>query len=638
MEYEPNYNSRQIMNASMEKELAQYLATCSTMNYGLTFPDARKFSFELAVANSLKIPPNWIKNSMAGKDWMSSFIKRHHLSLRKPEPCSLARNTSFNQHNVNEFMKNLQTVFEREPSLAVEPNRIYNLDETAVTTVCSPPRIIAAKGTHQVNKVTSTERGEMTTLCCMVNASGNFLPPAMIFPRVNFKDEFVKDAPPSTLGLAAKSPWMTGLLFVKVLEHFVKYAKCTKEEKALLILDNHASHLHPNVIEFAIDNGVILLTLPPHCSHRMQPLDVSVFGPFNTYYASAMESFHMHYPGVFVKLKDIGKFVNEAFNRSMTPSNIQSGFRKPGIYPFNKHAFSDADFAPSAITEKEDPTKDNNASLETQLTIDLPTTSATSEPSTSTGIYHEAGPKQLPQASEGTKVRPNDASNSHSTISGGTSHKADSIRYVSPEMIRSYPKKAADEGNQKRKRKAKKSIIATDPNVEQLPAPTVAATNKAGSKPKKKKSGQLATEDDEDRTSDEDIAEVIDKLDDSDDEYDEETDGVGRDVIIVELGVVKQVAEGDHVIVEYETTADAVVYYVAKVLDVRSNECVSISCLRRVMSDTYKFGMPVVPDINEVKLNQLRYILPTPASHGGTQRQQSVYQFDCFFPTNINIR
>ena len=43
----------------MEKELVDYLATCSTMNYCLKFFDACQFSFELAVANSVKAPPNW---------------------------------------------------------------------------------------------------------------------------------------------------------------------------------------------------------------------------------------------------------------------------------------------------------------------------------------------------------------------------------------------------------------------------------------------------------------------------------------------------------------------------------------------------------------------------------------------------
>ena len=43
------------------------------------------------------------------------------------------------------------------------------------------------------------------------------------------------------------------------------------------ILDNHESHLSIPLIYYCRDNGVILLTLPPHCSHRLQSLDLSVW-------------------------------------------------------------------------------------------------------------------------------------------------------------------------------------------------------------------------------------------------------------------------------------------------------------------------------------------------------------------------
>lgn len=33
---------------------------------------------------------------------------------------------------------------------------------------------------------------------------------------------------------------------------------------------------------YARENGIVLLTLPPHCQHRMQPLDVGVYGPFKS--------------------------------------------------------------------------------------------------------------------------------------------------------------------------------------------------------------------------------------------------------------------------------------------------------------------------------------------------------------------
>ena len=52
----------------------------------------------------------------------------------------------------------------------------------------------------------------------------------------------------------------------------------------LLLLDNHQSHISLEVIKIAEENGLNILTFPPHCSHRLQPLDICLFGPFKAFY------------------------------------------------------------------------------------------------------------------------------------------------------------------------------------------------------------------------------------------------------------------------------------------------------------------------------------------------------------------
>lgn len=47
----------------------------------------------------------------------------------------------------------------------------------------------------------------------------------------------------------------------------------------MLILDGHASHISTAAIEFCIRQKIILLCLPAHTTHILQPLDVGVFGP-----------------------------------------------------------------------------------------------------------------------------------------------------------------------------------------------------------------------------------------------------------------------------------------------------------------------------------------------------------------------
>jgi hypothetical protein len=64
--------------------------------------------------------------------------------------------------------------------------------------------------------------------------------------------------------------------------------KPCKEDPALLILDNYESHLSVTAINVAKENGIVMLTLPPHTSHTLQPLDRTVFGPYKAYYNACL--------------------------------------------------------------------------------------------------------------------------------------------------------------------------------------------------------------------------------------------------------------------------------------------------------------------------------------------------------------
>lgn len=95
-----------------------------------------------------------------------------------------------------------------------EPQRIFNSDETACSTVQKPPNIIAKKGMKQVGQV--TKKGKLVTICCFINATGNTLPPAFVFPRATTTNFFIHGAPYGSLSLVHKSGWMTA-------ENFLRY-------------------------------------------------------------------------------------------------------------------------------------------------------------------------------------------------------------------------------------------------------------------------------------------------------------------------------------------------------------------------------------------------------------------------------
>lgn len=101
---QPGFTNRQILSKRHEDELEAYLVHMSKMYYGLTVVQLRKVAYQFAKANKMKYPSSWDHSQQAGRDWYRGFLERQQtLSLRTPEPTSLARATAFNKHTVAEF-------------------------------------------------------------------------------------------------------------------------------------------------------------------------------------------------------------------------------------------------------------------------------------------------------------------------------------------------------------------------------------------------------------------------------------------------------------------------------------------------------------------------------------------------------
>ena len=236
-----------------------------------------------------------------------------------------------------------------------EPGRIYNVDETALVTVHKPPKIIAAKGAKQVGQITSGERGTLVTMCGTINAQGNHIPPLMIFPRVHFRNTMLTGAPPGSLGLANPSGWMNGEIFLTWVDHFIKHSNSSLENPSLLLMDNHCSHVTIQAIDKAKEHGITLLTFPPHTSHKLQPLDRTVYGPLKRYYNTACNDWQLANPGRPITIHDIGQCLGKAFPRAFTPENITAGFRCTGICPFDQEIFREEEFLSAYVTDRELP-------------------------------------------------------------------------------------------------------------------------------------------------------------------------------------------------------------------------------------------------------------------------------------------
>ncbi|XP_049782431.1 uncharacterized protein LOC126184110 [Schistocerca cancellata] len=286
--------------------------------------------------NGKSVPQNWEREKMAGLEWLRAFMKRNRLSLRTPEQTSISRAASFTEVNVKVFFDNLICLTAK---YKFEPQDIYNLDETAATAVQKQPKVLAHTGCRTVGQSTSAERESLVTMVAIISASGTAVPTFLVFPRMHFKDHMLHNAPPGSVDGATASGWMNSELFLPVLQHFVKHERTTKEHPKLMILDNDESHTSIAAISYAKENAIILLTLPPHTSHKLQPLDVGVFASFKK--LCNTECFDlMADTGRSITIYDVAGLVGRAFPLAFTSRNICSGFWACGIEPLNSGLFN----------------------------------------------------------------------------------------------------------------------------------------------------------------------------------------------------------------------------------------------------------------------------------------------------------
>ena len=116
------------------------------------------------------------------------------------------------------------------------------------------------------------------------------------------------------------------------------FEPCTRPKagrgRRLLIVDGHSSHVNMEFIRTCDRLKIVLLILPPHSTHRLQPLDCGCFLPLSTNYTVEITNV-MHKSGGLVSLtkRKFWSAFKPAWDRAMSEENIKSSWAKTGIWP-----------------------------------------------------------------------------------------------------------------------------------------------------------------------------------------------------------------------------------------------------------------------------------------------------------------
>ncbi|CAG7693750.1 unnamed protein product [Allacma fusca] len=334
-----------VFNKEQEEELVSYLISLANRFYGMTRQGIGELAFRIAERNGIIHP---FQNGTAGEDWIYGFLRRHqNLSLRTGTPLSIARIARFTRPAVYRFFNILEEIILAK---GFNEHTIFNVDETGVTLVPSrSPKRIAQRGCRNVSVLVAAERGSLCTIICCVSANGRYIPPLFTFPQSCGNVDMAKAPKDSTFRRTSRG-WSTTANFLSWLKFFRRHACASEQTPVLLVLDNHSSHISYDVVQYCHSHFIELLSLPPHSTHKMQPLDIGFFSPLKENYKQELTRWYFNHMGQKPVITDIPEILCPGFNAAAKRSSAINSFRKTGIWVIdaetgvgwpNRNAFDD---------------------------------------------------------------------------------------------------------------------------------------------------------------------------------------------------------------------------------------------------------------------------------------------------------
>ncbi|KAI5082385.1 hypothetical protein GOP47_0002128 [Adiantum capillus-veneris] len=313
-----------------EDALLQWIFLKCESGHGVSVLDVK-----LKVAEICQTRHTMFSNGIPGKSWWEGFRRRHpNLVFRVSEGLDQSRASRFRLEIVKSLHENLLKLYTEHN---YPPTNIWNEDETGFQgSRDKGMKVLARKGAKAVYGVTCDSREWMTVLCC-VNATGQAIPSYYIFKGSHITSNYIRHCEPGAAMAMQKKAWMTGELFQAWLEHFDNAITQTigKSSRHLLILDGHGSHVSLDVVEKANAAGIDIITLPAHTSHKLQPLDVSVFKSLKVQFRKERDIWQQKTSSRQATKAELATIVARAIESSFTESNITAGFRATGIWPLN---------------------------------------------------------------------------------------------------------------------------------------------------------------------------------------------------------------------------------------------------------------------------------------------------------------
>lgn len=225
-----------------------------------------------------------------GKRWVDRFLHRHkNVKVKSSRPLDQERRRGSTKEVYDGFFNRLKYQLD---SKNIPPRYIANVDEHGMQELETSEncKVIGNSLTSRTYKETSKATPWVSVIEA-VTADGRRLTPVVVYTGASLQGQWFSNFHKEDLIIStwkydySESGFSNTRIFAKWFKevHLPETRPETASQWRLLILDEDSSHVNEDFMINAYRNRVQLLYLPPHTSHKSQPLDRSVFSPVKTY-------------------------------------------------------------------------------------------------------------------------------------------------------------------------------------------------------------------------------------------------------------------------------------------------------------------------------------------------------------------
>ena len=225
-----------------------------------------------------------------GVRWYQGFLHRHSTLVSKfSRALDHARSVAITKPLIKSWLELFSSTI-RQYKITAE--NTYNMDETGIAMGVLGRSMVVVPRTAAQRYMQMPGNKNWVSILKTINDTGNSIDPFLIFKGKNHQSSWYPRAAPRGWKFAIlENGWTNdelGLAWLK--QHFDPLTQPSDSVTyRLLVLDGHSSHKTWEFLEFCQSHRIVVLCLPAHTTHQLQPLDIGCFQSLKAYYQRKVE-------------------------------------------------------------------------------------------------------------------------------------------------------------------------------------------------------------------------------------------------------------------------------------------------------------------------------------------------------------